>query len=59
VVWVDGRLHDGALDLLLERRDANLSLVDAVSFLVIRRRGVDEVFAYDQDFEREGLSLIG
>jgi predicted nucleic acid-binding protein len=59
VVWIDAQLHDAGIDLLLERRSKKLSLVDAVSFLVARTRDVDAVFAYDRDFEREGLSLVG
>lgn len=59
VVWVDAKLHDAALDLLLERDSRKLSLVDAVSFLVIKRRDMEEVFTYDRDFAREGVSVIG
>lgn len=58
VVWVDGELHEAGLDLLLERRWADLSLVDAVSFALIRRDGVGEAFALDRHFEREGLLLV-
>lgn len=56
VVWVDGPVHEAALDLLFERRKATLSLVDAVSFVVMRREGIDEAFAFDRHFEDEGFS---
>ena len=58
VVWVDEPLHEAGLDLLLERRKRKLSLVDAVSFVTMRGRGIDEAFAYDPHFEQEGFILV-
>jgi predicted nucleic acid-binding protein len=59
VVWVDEALHNAALDLLLNRRKRQLSLVDAVSFVAMSRRDMSEAFAYDPHFEQEGFSLVG
>ncbi len=56
VVWIGSDLHEGGLDLLLERRVRDLSLVDAVSFLVMRQRRLDEVFAFDRHFRDEGFT---
>ena len=58
IVWIDARLHERGLDLLLERRSKRLSLVDAVSFVVMSGDGIGDAFAYDRDFEREGFSLV-
>jgi uncharacterized protein len=58
VVWIDEELHNAGLDLLLDRRKRQLSLVDAVSFIVMRRRGVAEAFAIDPHFDQEGFSLV-
>lgn len=58
VVWVDETLHEAGLDLLLERRKRKLSLVDAVSFVTMRGRGIEEAFAYDPHFEQEGFLLV-
>jgi predicted nucleic acid-binding protein len=58
VLWVDQRRHDSGLDLLLERRWKGLSLVDAVSFVAMKERRFDEVFAFDRHFEREGFKLL-
>jgi|SRR3989442_2732359 predicted nucleic acid-binding protein len=58
VVWVDEALHEAGLDLLLARRKRLLSLVDAVSFVTMRRRGLAEAFAFDPHFEQEGFSLV-
>ena len=58
VMWVDEALHNAGLDLLLDRRKRLLSLVDAVSFIAMRQRNVDEAFAFDPHFEQEGFSLV-
>lgn len=58
IVSVDEALHNAGLDLLLQRRKRQLSLVDAVSFVAMTWRDVAEAFAYDPDFEREGFSLV-
>lgn len=58
IVWVDAEIHEAGLDLLLERRVRDLSLVDAVSFLVMRRRRLDEAFAFDRHFRDEGFTVL-
>jgi uncharacterized protein len=57
VVWVGSTLHESGLDLLLDRGLRDLSLVDAVSFLVMREHRIDEAFAFDRHFRAEGFSL--
>ena len=54
VVWVDAMLHEQGLDLLVERGQESLSLVDAVSFVAMREGGLDEAFAFDRHVAREG-----
>jgi len=58
LVWVDRSSHEEGLDLLLDRRRKSLSLVDAVSFVSMRRQAIEEVFAFDPDFEREGFTAL-
>jgi predicted nucleic acid-binding protein len=59
VIWIGPELHEGGLDLLFERSRKKLSLVDATSFLAMRARGINEVFAYDEDFSEEGFRSPG
>lgn len=54
--WVDPATHDAALEELLDRGSRDLSLVDLVSFVVMRGRGIDEAFAFDRHFELEGFA---
>jgi predicted nucleic acid-binding protein len=58
VVWIDASTHERGLDLLLRQSDRHLTLVDAVSFVVVRDERVDELFAFDRDFEAEGFPIL-
>jgi predicted nucleic acid-binding protein len=57
-VWVDEPTFESGLDLLLARKKRRLSLVDAVSFLVMRQRGLETAFAFDPHFAEEGFSSV-
>jgi len=53
VVWVDEATHLLAMAALLAAQRRKLSLVDCVSFAVMRRRGAQVAFAFDQHFVEE------
>lgn len=55
VVWVDERLHRRAVELLERRADKNYSLCDAVSFVIMRERGITEALTTDKHFEQENF----
>ena len=59
VHWVTRDEHQMAADLLEERGRRTLSLVDCVSFVVMRALNVTTALAYDSDFEREGFTTSG
>ena len=54
VEWVDEHLHRAAVDRLRDA-PAGVSLIDQVSFLVMRQRGIEEAFAFDENFRRAGF----
>ncbi len=58
VRWIEEELHERGLELLLSRAKRDLSLVDAVSFVVCRDEGISEVFALDRHFADEGFTLV-
>ena len=58
VVWIGADAHEAGLDLVLERKKRDLSLVDAVSFVVMREQRLEHAFAFDSHFEDEGFSLL-
>lgn len=55
ITWVDESLHWSALALLRQRSDKEYSLTDAVSFLMMRERGIREALTTDHHFEQEGF----
>lgn len=55
VIWVDEVLHREATSLLANHRDKTYSLCDAVSFVLVRRRGITEALTTDRHFEQEGF----
>jgi predicted nucleic acid-binding protein len=57
VVWVDERLHQQALDLLQARQDKTYSLCDAISFLLMRERGISTALT-DGHFSQEGFTRL-
>lgn len=57
--WVGPEDHRAAVEILTQRDKRKLSLVDCVSFVVMRRLGVRQALAFDEDFAQEGFSLYG
>lgn len=59
VVWVDESTHGEAVARLEKTGRCGVSLVDAVSFLVMRKRGIRTALAFDPDFVAAGFRLYG
>ena len=53
IVWVDAATHSLAMTALLAAQRRKLSFVDCVSFAVMRLRGSQVAFAFDQHFLEE------
>lgn len=58
IEWVNQATHEEAVRILGRLGKRQVSLVDQVSFLVMRRRGVRTALAFDPDFEAEGFQLF-
>ncbi|MGH7876549.1 MAG: type II toxin-antitoxin system VapC family toxin [Candidatus Dormibacteraceae bacterium] len=58
VVWVDEQIHLSGVASLLAGGHGQISLVDYVSFDLMRRRGITSAFAFDADFARQGFELV-
>ncbi|MEH2372632.1 type II toxin-antitoxin system VapC family toxin [Nostoc sp.] len=57
-VWINELLHREAVKLLMVRQDKTYSLCDAVSFVLMRQRGVTEALTTDRHFEQEGFRRL-
>ena len=58
VAWVDEPVHRAAVAALLTAGRRELSLVDCVSFEVMRERGIAQAFSFDADFAVAGFELL-
>lgn len=59
VHWVAETEHRQAVELLEQQGRRDLSLVDCVSFAVMRLHAIDTAFTFDADFERAGFRVYG
>ena len=57
VEWVDLDLQQEGVRELKKIGKRGISLVDCTSFLVMRRRDVKKVFAFDPDFQEQGFLI--
>jgi predicted nucleic acid-binding protein len=57
IIWVTENVHTAAVSAQLMAGRRTLSLVDSVSFEVMRRTGVRKAFAYDRHFKDYGYEL--
>ncbi len=58
IVWIGPAIHDAAVAAFIAAGSRAVSLVDRVSFEVMRREGVDAAFAFDADFVRSGFRTV-
>jgi predicted nucleic acid-binding protein len=56
--WVDKDLHAAGVLELEKSGKRHVSLVDQISFLVMKRRNVTTAFAFDLDFKTQGFRLF-
>ena len=57
-LWIDEEMHAAALAALFAARRRKLSLVDCTSFELMRRHGLSEALALDDDFARQGYRCL-
>lgn len=58
VVWIDESLHRRGVAAFLAAGKRDLSLVDCVSFEVMRERGVHDALTFDQHFTQQGFHCL-
>lgn len=57
-IWVDETVHRAASSAFLTAGRRKLSLVDCVSFEVMRRGGIETAFTLDGHFAEQGFVLV-
>ena len=58
IEWVDSDLHEIGTAALFAAGRRQLSLVDCVSFEVMRRLGIRKAFAFDAHFAEQGFEVV-
>jgi predicted nucleic acid-binding protein len=58
IEWVNDDLHASGIRELQRSKKRHLSLVDHISFVVMRQRQVATAFAFDPDFMTAGFQLF-
>lgn len=58
IEWVNDDLHASGIRELERSKKRHLSLVDHISFVVMRQRRVATAFAFDPDFMTAGFQLF-
>lgn len=57
-VGVGRELFEPAWELFKTYEDKKLSFTDCTSFAIMKIRGIEKVFSFDDDFERVGFKLL-
>mgnify|MGYP001605610279 CR=1 FL=1 len=58
IEWINKSTHQSGVSALLTASRKKLSLVDCVSFEIMRNLGIKKVFAFDPHFEEQGFVAI-
>ncbi|MBI3987141.1 MAG: PIN domain-containing protein [Lentisphaerae bacterium] len=58
VEWPGGADYEAGITGVLSANRKNLSLVDVVSFCLMRRLGIRRVFAFDSHFAQQGFECV-
>ncbi|WP_317105349.1 type II toxin-antitoxin system VapC family toxin [Chroococcidiopsis sp. SAG 2025] len=58
IISLSSELFDRALTLYKQYQDKEWGLVDCVSFIVMREKGVNQALAFDQHFMQAGFQLL-
>ncbi|MBI5025721.1 MAG: PIN domain-containing protein [Nitrospirae bacterium] len=58
IEWINAETHKSGVSALLVASKRKLSLVDCVSFEIMRTFGIKMVFAFDPHFKEQGFKCI-
>jgi predicted nucleic acid-binding protein len=58
VIRLDERLFDRAFELYKSHTDKTWGLVDCISFVIMRERGITDALTYDRHFIQAGFRAL-
>lgn len=58
IEWINDSIHEAGISAFLTASRKNLSLVDCISFEIMRRHSIKTAFAFDPHFGEQGFICI-
>jgi predicted nucleic acid-binding protein len=58
IEWISRELHSRGIDAALATGKRNLSVVDCISFIVMRQQQTETAFAFDAHFSEQGFTVV-
>jgi len=58
IAWITPQFHENAMNMLRSQLDKSYSLCDAVSFVLMRERGIYDALTTDHRFEQAGFRRL-
>jgi predicted nucleic acid-binding protein len=55
IIWVDEQIHKLGMGILITANRRNLSLVDCISFEIMRQVRLEKAFTFDPHFSEQGF----
>ncbi|MCL4515928.1 MAG: PIN domain-containing protein [Firmicutes bacterium] len=59
VKWVGPEDEEQAMEIMRRYQDKTFSLIDATSFVVMKRLEIDTAIAFDRHFQQYGIKVLG
>lgn len=59
IEWVNEEIHTSGVRALFQASQKKLSLVDCISFIVMRNLHLENAFTFDRHYQKEGFHCIG
>jgi predicted nucleic acid-binding protein len=57
IIWVDEQIHKQGMGILITANRRNLSLVDCISFEIMRQARLENAFTFDPHFSEQGYKV--
>jgi len=58
IEWISPDLHSRGIDAALAARKRKLSVVDCISFIVMRQQETETTFTFDAHFREQGFTVL-
>lgn len=55
---VDGEIEERAVQIFIDQTSKNVSFVDCTNIALIKQKGMDGIFSFDEDYKNNGVQLI-